>query len=85
MKVSVFDTYVKKPSGGMMHFDIIVPENTPVDKVFEFGKNYLEIKGVGSEALQTQLCNFCHVEHLQEHMAEDIDKKGYYILEMQGC
>jgi len=26
MKVAVYDTYVPKKSGGIMHFDIIVPE-----------------------------------------------------------
>jgi hypothetical protein len=32
MKVSVFDTYVTKKDGDLMHFDIIVPEKPILSK-----------------------------------------------------
>ena len=41
MKVAVYDTYVTKNNGGIMHFDIIVPDGMPYEKVLQFGKAYL--------------------------------------------
>ena len=84
MKASVFDTYVKKSNGAMMHFDIIVQTGTPHKLVYQYGIDYLKSRG-DAGSLSLEQCNFCHVEHLQAYMEEDILQKGYYILEMQGC
>ena len=32
MNCDVFDTYMTKPDGQLMHFDIIVPTGTPQEK-----------------------------------------------------
>lgn len=85
MRVAVFDTYVKKKDEELMHFDIIVPEGTSVENVYRFGQEYLKLKGLVDLKIDTKSCNFCHVEHLQKHMEEDIRQRGYYILEMKGC
>jgi hypothetical protein len=85
MTCAVFDTYVQKKTGGLMHFDIIVPANTDPAKVFTFGKQYLAERKQGGQALSTKECTFCHIEHATEEVAEAIQKQGYYILEMQGC
>ena len=42
MKVAVYDTYVPKHNGGIMHFDIIVADGLPYEKVLGFGKAYLK-------------------------------------------
>lgn len=45
MKVAVWDTYVKKEDGNIMHFDILVPDNlTNEQTIFNFGKDYLNTK-----------------------------------------
>ena len=85
MKVAVFDTYVTRKNGRVMHFDIIVPTGTTEASVYEFGKSYLKKKAEEGQALDSKQCQFCHVEHLQAYMENDIKKNGYYILEMQGC
>lgn len=85
MQVAVFDTYVKKPDGKVMHFDIIVPEGTPTDNVYQFGQEYLKMKGLTALTIDTRRCNFCHVEHSQSHMEGDIRHNGYFIVEMNGC
>jgi hypothetical protein len=84
IEVSVFDTYVRKEDGSLMHFDIIVPAGTNEADVFRFGKDYLKQKGV-SGLVSSRECRFCHIEFLQEHMEKSISEEGYFIVEMQGC
>ncbi|CAM1373909.1 DUF2024 family protein [Tenacibaculum xiamenense] len=85
MKVSVYDTYVPIESGKLMHFDILVEENTTVDKVYSYGDTYLKNKGIDNYRLTIQECKFCHIEEASNHLEEEILKEGYYILEMENC
>lgn len=85
MKASVFDTYVEKKEGGVMHFDILVRQDTAVDDVLRFGHEYLDRKGQTGQALTTHECRFCHVEQATEPVERAILENGYFILEMQNC
>jgi heterodisulfide reductase subunit B len=85
MQCAVYDTYVKKQEGGLMHFDIIVPQATHPDAVLVFGRQYLESKGQAGQELTTQECSFCHIEQATREVEEAIENKGFFILEMQGC
>jgi hypothetical protein len=85
MEVAIFDTYVTKHDGAVMHFDIIVPAGTDENLVFDFGRKYLSEKRQPAQDLSSRQCQFCHFEQLQPHMEFSIISKGYYILEMQGC
>lgn len=84
-EVAIFDTYVKRPSGTVMHFDIVVPKGTEPRVVYDFGKDYLNGKKVQLEHFSTKLCTFCHVEKPTPIMAQDISKKGYHIIEISDC
>ncbi len=86
MKVSVWDTYVGREDGKVMHFDIVVPDTmmNPV-RVFEYGRNYLATKPYGTGSLASEECRFCHIEEASEAMIQDIQKQGYHIIEMQNC
>ena len=84
MKVSVYDTYYTKPDGSVLHFDVIAPVETPVERIFQYAEKYLNGKGMKG-TFTTSECKFCHVEPLQSFMEDDIKNKGYYLLEMQGC
>ena len=45
MAIAVWDTYVKRNDGLIMHFDILVPSDmTDEKKIFAFGQNYLRSK-----------------------------------------
>ncbi len=47
MKISVYDTYVKRPDGLRMHFDILVPSDlSNQETVLKFGKTYLAAKAL---------------------------------------
>lgn len=50
MKVAVWDTYVTKQDGGVMHFDIIVPAELKDEQtIFGYGFKYLSNKNVTTE------------------------------------
>jgi hypothetical protein len=86
MKVAVWDTYVTKPDRTVMHFDIIVPEVVRDEKVIHtFGKDYLLSKQLPDVSLSTRECQFCHVERASPEAESSIQKKGYYIVEMENC
>lgn len=86
MKVAVYDTYVTRKDGGVMHFDILVPENPgSEEQVLLYGKNYLVNKKQEGQPLTTRECRYCHIEEASEAVVKDIELQGYSIIEMQGC
>jgi len=62
MKVAVYDTHVTKKNGGTTHFDIIVSEEIPWEKVPAFGKDYLQRVGQEGQPLSARGCEFCRIE-----------------------
>ena len=86
MKVSVWDTYVKRENGKVMHFDILVPsELTEEETIFRFGKQYLKTKPFHTSQLSAKECRFCHIEHATEQIIESIENVGFHIIEMENC
>jgi hypothetical protein len=86
MKVAVWDTYVSKKDGKTMHFDILAPDGiTDLETIYGFGKDYLTAKNQQESTLSAKECNFCHIDQATPEIEEAIAKKGYYIIEMEGC
>lgn len=86
MNVSVWDTYVKREDGKIMHFDILVPDSlTDEETIFNMGKDYLNNKPFKTGQLSANECHLCHIEKATEEMIASIEKKGYYIIEMENC
>lgn len=86
MKVSVWDTYVSRLNGKLMHFDILVPtELTDEATIFNFGKHYLQSKTFKTAELTAKECTFCHIESASDEMKEAIAKNGFAIIEMENC
>ena len=86
MKVAVWDTYVTKKDGGIMHFDILAPEEIKDTRViYDYGKAYLKTKGQDGQPLTSKECRFCHVETVKSNWEEAIKKSGYFIIEMENC
>ncbi len=85
-KVNVWDTYVTKKDGSLMHFDIIVPiEVKERTTIYEYGKAYLKMKSQEGQPLSAKECRLCHIESLRPEWEAEINKKGYFIIEMEGC
>lgn len=86
MKVAVWDIYVTKKDGTIMHFDILSPEYIKDTTVIcNYGKDYLKTKGQEGQSLTSKECRFCHVETVRPNWEEAINKQGYFIIEMENC
>ena len=84
--VNVWDTYVVKKNGSVMHFDIIVPtEVKDTSVVFGYGKAYLKLKGEEGQELDAKQCQLCHMEYIKQEWQDELNTNGYLIIEMEGC
>jgi len=85
-KVNVWDTYVTKKDGSIMHFDIVAPVSIEdTGTIYGYGKDYLKTKNQEGQPLSSKQCRLCHIEHLRPEWEADIREKGYFIIEMEGC
>ena len=85
MECAVYDTYVTKKDGRIMHFDVIVDANTPHEKAIEFGKEFLEKVDQGGQKLTQEEFQFCHIQKAPTLVEKSITDNGYYIQKMEGC
>ncbi len=86
MKVAVWDTYVNRTDGKVMHFDILVPQEfIDKEKIFEYGRNYLRTKAYKTEGLSSSECQYCHIEQATQEVIDSIIDQGFYIVEMENC
>ncbi|HMY83632.1 MAG: DUF2024 family protein [Saprospiraceae bacterium] len=85
-KVAVWDTYVTKKDGNVMHFDIIAPQEIKdTNVIYHYGKEYLKTKGQEGQPLTSKECRFCHIETVRPKWEAEIRQKGYFIIEMENC
>lgn len=86
MRISVYDTYVQRPDGKRMHFDILVPsEVTDREAILRYGHAYLAAKGLHPAHLQPHKCNYCHMESASPEVEREIAESGFAIIEMEHC
>ena len=86
MKVAVWDTYVTKKDGSVMHFDIIAPEEIKdTTIIYGYGREYLISKRQEWQPLTSKQCRFCHIETVRPEWEAEIKQKGYFIIEMENC
>lgn len=85
-KVNVWDTYVTKKEGSLMHFDIVAPvEVSDPEVIYQYGRVYLKRKGQQGQALTAKQCRLCHIEVLRPEWEAEIEEHGFFIIEMEGC
>jgi hypothetical protein len=85
MECAVYDTYVTKKDGRIMHFDVIVEANTPHEKAIDYGKEFLENVEQGGQKMTQEECQFCHIQEAPPMVEKNIKDTGYYIQKMEGC
>ena len=85
MKVDVYDTYAQSSAGQVIHFDVLVPHGADADSAFAYAQAWLSEIGEDGEKLSQSRCNFCHSEQARPDVQRDIEGKGYYILQLEGC
>lgn len=86
MEVAVWDTYVSREDGLLMHFDILVSrelENS--NQILEFANSYLRKKGVEVDKIEIKKCQFCHIERAADETIQTISEKGFDIIEFENC
>ena len=63
MQVAVWDTYVTKKDGTVMHFDIITPGHIKDETtIHTFGKDYLLSINLDGQPLTAKQCRYYHIE-----------------------
>lgn len=85
MKIDVYDTYATPSGRDTIHFDVFLPHGENVEKAFETAQQWLSSIGENPEGLKQSRCNFCHSEMARPDIAKEIEEKGYFILQMEGC
>ncbi|KAF2517182.1 DUF2024 family protein [Flavobacterium foetidum] len=86
MKIAVWDTYVTRKDGKIMHFDILVDENlNDAEQVYEYGKKYLKSVAQEGQALSSKECRFCHIDKAPIEVENQIRENGFSIIEMENC
>ncbi len=86
MNISVYDTYVRRSDGRVMHFDILVSDTEKdLAKIHGYGRQYLASKGQEGASLGARECRFCHVEEAPLEVVRAVEQRGYYIIEMENC
>ncbi len=88
MQIAVFDTYVQRPDGRRMHFDVLVRDqhaDRDPDVVLAHARSYLAAKGVSPESLAARECRFCHTEFAPPQIEAQITHSGFAIIEMENC
>mgnify|MGYP006248736537 CR=1 FL=1 len=86
MKVAVWDTYVTKKDGTVMHFDIIAPaDQKDTAVIYGYGKEYLKMTGQEGQPLTSKECRLCHLRDIQSQWEAAIRQRGYAILELENC
>ena len=85
MKVAVWDTYVTRKDGKIMHFDILVDENVNAEEVYDYGKKYLKSVAQEGQDLSSKECRFCHIDKAPAEVENQIRANGFSIIEMENC
>ena len=84
MKVAVWDTYVKRKDGKIMHFDILVPQDVKEEqRIYEYGRTYLHNKEVLTDQLTSKECSYCHIEEASDEVLWNIENQGFHIVEFK--
>jgi len=86
MKVSVWDTYVKREDDKIMHFDILVSNELKNEQIiFGYGRKFLKSKSFHTGVLSSKECKFCHIEQASNEVINNIKNNGFHIIEMENC
>lgn len=86
MKIAVWDTYVTRKDGKIMHFDILVDQEVnDAEQVYEYGKIYLKSVNQEGQVLSSKECRFCHIDKAPIEVENQVRANGFSIIEMENC
>ena len=83
MNVAIWDTYIKRANGSVIHIDIVVPEEVKSEAtIYSYGQVYLSSIAEEGE-IDSDYCQYCHVEEPTTQMVNDINNKGFSIIRLE--
>ncbi len=86
MNIAVWDKYVAREDGLLMHFDIMVPDDLQnTNQIYEYADQYLGQKDFKVENVRTSRCQFCHIEQATAETIAAVADKGFDIIEFENC
>ena len=85
MECAVYDTYVTKKEGRIMHFDVVVEACTAHEKAIEYSKQYLATAGQDRQKITSEECQFCHIQAAPPFVEKAIEQNGYWVQKIEGC
>jgi len=85
MEIDVYDSFAISRKGYIIHFDVLVEKGTTKNKAFEYGRLWMVEIGENEIGLNQDRCNYCHSKQANKDIQKAILKKGYYILQLEGC
>ncbi|MDT8407198.1 MAG: DUF2024 family protein [Methylococcales bacterium] len=80
----VYDTYAKTQKGKTLHFDVVLDQKDP-DLALRHAREWLASIGEADAEVDLRTCMFCHSAEAPPDLRQEIDRKGYGIIKMEGC
>jgi hypothetical protein len=84
MNTDVYDTYVHTTNGEQLHFDVLLPSGNG-ERAVEYARKWLQHIGIDIVKIRQDNCRYCHTEAANPEVQRQIEKDGYFILQMEGC
>ena len=85
MEIDVYDSYAKTVDGRLMHFDVFIKSGSDPDIALRRGQEWLISIGENPVGLDQSRCNFCHSEVANSDVQREVEQKGFFIFQMEGC
>jgi hypothetical protein len=85
MQLDVFNTYVTRDDGVVMHFDVLMPKGSASEHAQSNALDWLQTIGITANQVLLDSCQYCHSEDATPEIERDVQQQGYFILQMEGC
>lgn len=85
MQIDVFDTHVTTTDNKRLHFDVFLPTGKEGELAEKYAKAWLESIGIQASNIHQESCVYCHSEAANPDVQKEIEEKGYFIYQMEGC
>jgi hypothetical protein len=86
MKVTVWNIHAVKKDEGIIHFEIVVPAGLKnIALVYNYSNEFFKSKDLEVDLLSSVECSILHWKDATHEIILEVKKKGYYIIEIDGC
>ncbi len=84
MRLAIWDTYVSRDDGSVLHFDVVVPEShSNWAEVLKAACGYAAGRGIPDVRVTAEECRFCHWEDPDPVHLDAINEHGFAIIPLE--